>query len=333
MENSLVKPFRIGRVILRNNLVMAPIAGTTSAPFRTLCQRFGAGLTVSELTSAAGLVYDRDFVKNRRYLSLSAQPEFDAVQLFGADPAQMGEAVRRLFAHPDYGRYALLDINMGCPVPKVMKTGAGAALMSKQETAAELVRRAVDAAAGRPVTVKIRSGLDESSLNAPSFARAMQDAGAAAVCLHARTARQRYAGRADYAMLERVRDAVSVPLIGSGDLLLASELPDMAAAGADAFMVGRAAIGQPWVFAELTGGTPLTDAARCTALKELVQALAALLGERTALAEVRPQLGAAVRGRPNAAHWRQRLFGAETVSRLLREIDEAFGCTGGPISL
>ncbi|HHU11643.1 MAG TPA: tRNA dihydrouridine synthase DusB [Clostridiaceae bacterium] len=325
MTDYIIEPFEIGRASFCSNLVMAPVAGTTAAPFRSLCRHFGAGLTVGELTSAAGIIYDADWQKNRRYLTVADDPSADCVQLFGADPKQMADAVRRLRQHPEYGKYALIDINMGCPVPKVMKTGAGAALMGKPVLAAEMVKRVVQAADGVPVTAKIRSGLDEAQINAPELARMLEAAGASAITVHARTAVQRYSGKADLDVIGRVRESIRIPLIGSGDLAVTADLARMKdAAGVDAFMIGRAAIGMPWIFSELRGQA-VSEAKKGQALITLVNGMVQLLGERTALAELRTQLGAAVRGRKDASVCRQRLFGADSAAELMRQIEACFG--------
>lgn len=321
----LIRPLSIGRVQLANNLIMAPIAGTTTGPFRGLCHRFGAGLTVSELISAAGIVYDRDFSKNRRYLVRGEAESPAAVQLFGADPKQMAEAIRRLLSHPEYGTYELIDINMGCPVPKVVKTGAGAALMERPDVAEALVRHAVDAAEGVPVTVKIRSGVDERKITAPELAVRLQEAGAAAVALHARTTKQRYAGKADYELMAKVKSEIDIPLIGSGDITDSSDLERMhAIAKVDGFMVGRAAIGRPWLFTELQTNARTPAGIKARALSDLLAGLTDLLGEKTALAEIRTQLAAAVKGYPHASLWRGRFFTASEVGELKQLIDEFF---------
>lgn len=316
-QKNIIHPLACGPVTLPSNLIMAPLAGSTSAPFRSLCHRFGVGLTVTELTSAAGIVYDDELVKNRRYLAKGDGESPAAVQLFGADPVLMAQAILRLREHPEYGTYDMVDINMGCPVPKVMKTGAGAALMGKPELAEELVKRAVEAAYPWPVTVKFRSGLDEGRINAADFAKRMERAGAALITVHARTAKQRYAGRADYDVLARVREVATVPFVGNGDLATPNDLQRMHdVAQVDGFMIGRAAMGNPHLFRTLSGGAPATNAEIADGLIDLVAGLTELLGERTAMVEIRPQLAAAVRGRAQAAQWRQRFFTAETPAEL-----------------
>lgn len=321
----LIRPLAIGSVKLANNLIMAPLAGTTTGPFRGLCHRFGAGLTVSELISAAGIVYDPDFSKNRRYLVRGEAETPAAVQLFGSDPKQMADAITRLLSHPEYGRYELIDINMGCPVPKVVKTGAGAALMERPDVAEALVRRAVDAAGDVPVTVKIRSGADDKKITAPELAARLQDAGAAAVALHARTTKQRYAGKADYELMAKVKSEIDIPLIGSGDLAGVPDLERMQAIGkVDGFMVGRAAIGRPWLFAELQTNERTPARVKARALLDLLSGLTDLLGEKTALAEIRTQLAAAVKGYQHASLWRGRFFAASEVGELEKLIDEFF---------
>jgi tRNA-dihydrouridine synthase B len=307
---SLIRPLQVGNILLPSNLVMAPLAGTTSAPFRALCHRFGVGLTVTELVSARGILYDKDFKKNVRYLTLGENEHPAAVQLFGSEPEDFVKAIGRLANHPLYHAYDLIDINMGCPVKKVMKTGAGAALMGTPEKAARIVEAAVKAA-GKPVTVKFRSGLSRDRINAKNFAALMEKAGAFAITVHARTAEQMYAGQANRQVLAEVREAVTIPLFGNGDLASPEDIVEMdAIASVDGFAVGRAAVGRPWLFAELRGET-VTSEEKYQVMIGLFQGLIDLLGERTAVREIRPQLAAMVRGAKDASHWRKAFFSAK----------------------
>lgn len=324
-DHALLQPLTIGNVRLANNLVMAPIAGTTTGPFRALCHHFGVGLTVSELVSAAGIVYDHDLVKNRRYLRRGKDESPASIQLFGANPKQLAEAIEKLLSHPEYGQYDLIDINMGCPVPKVVKSGAGAALMEHPDVAVELVKRAVDKAGDLPVTAKIRSGADEGHMNAPDMAQRLEEAGAAAIALHARTTKQRYQGKADYELMAKVKAALTIPLIGSGDIASYADLKRMKDIGkVDGFMVGRAAIGRPWIFKTLLTGSEVSPQEKTEALLALLRGLSDLLGEKTALSEIRTQLAAAVRGYPHASEWRNAFFRETSVIALASLIEACF---------
>lgn len=248
---------QIGTYKLRSDLVLAPMAGVSQMPFRRIALELGAGLAPTELVSAEGLL--RASARTLRYLRHDARVERPfSVQIFGSDPVKMAEAAR---VARDHGA-EILDINMGCPVPKVTRSGAGAALLCEPDRAAALVA-AVREAAGIPVTVKIRSGWDASRVNAAEVARVLERAGAAAIAVHPRTRVQGYGGRADWAVIARVKEAVKVPVIGNGDVLGRADAERMRReTGCDAVMVGRAALGNPWIFRELLGGPRATSKER-----------------------------------------------------------------------
>ncbi len=254
-------PVRLGGLMLANPFILAPMAGVSERPFRVLARELGASYAPTELVSAAGLL--RASGRSQRFLAHAASEQPFGVQLFGGDPAQMAEAAVEAKAQGA----ELLDINMGCPVPKVTRNGAGSALLCQPDRAAELVGAMVKSS-GLPVTVKIRSGWDAHSINAPEMARALEGAGAAAVALHARTRAQGYSGHADWSLIGRVKQAVKIPVIGNGDVRSAADAARlMGETGCDAVMVGRAALGYPWIFRELVGGAPPTAAERCALVK------------------------------------------------------------------
>lgn len=285
-------------------------------------------MTVTELVSARGICYDENFTRNHRFLDLGEGEYPVLIQLFGADPEDMAKAVERVLSHPLYGRCAGIDINMGCPVDKVVKTGAGAALMKTPDLAARLTEAAVKAARpfGKPVSAKFRSGWDEDHINAPDFARRLEDAGAAFLCLHARTRRQMYAGKADRMIFRETTAGLSVPLIANGDagepedaLRLLNEL------GAEALMIGRAAVGDPWIFARLSGGTEdgrTNPVIWSELVKEHLLGLCRSLGEYTGIREFRPALSAYIKGKPGAAALRRELMQITELSELLQLIDK-----------
>ncbi len=235
-------------ILAAGNVVLGPMAGITEAPFRAICKRMGAGLTFTEMVSATGLHYNPDSRVSRSLLTFAAEEVPCGVQLFGADPAIMAEQAARIVEQ--YGSdVALIDINMGCPVTKVVAKGEGSALMRDPARAAEVVSAVVEAA-GVPVTVKFRSGWDAGSVNAVEFARAMAAAGASALTVHGRTREQFYHGRADWGVIAAVKAAVEVPVIGSGDVFSAEDaLGLLVRTGVDAVMVARGAQGNPWIFA------------------------------------------------------------------------------------
>ncbi|MGN1334134.1 MAG: tRNA dihydrouridine synthase DusB, partial [Anaerovoracaceae bacterium] len=244
----------IGNVGLSSPFLLAPLAGITDGPFRRLCSQEGAALTYSEMVSAKGLWYGD---KNTGKLLEILPGEGPVVyQLFGHEPEIMAFAARKL----DDCINVIFDINMGCPVPKIVKNGEGSALMKNPDLAYELVAAAVKNTS-KPVTVKIRAGWDEESVNAVEVARAVSAAGAFAVAVHGRTREQYYSGKADWSVIAAVKRAVNIPVIGNGDVTdAASGIRMMEETGCDYVMVGRGALGNPWIFSELAAawrGEPL----------------------------------------------------------------------------
>lgn len=234
--------------------MLAPMAGPGGLAFRRICEDWGAGLTVTELVSARAIVYDPSFDHNARYLDLSSLQGPATIQLFAFDPDDLRKAIPRLLDHPLYSKTAFIDLNMGCPVKKVVKTGAGSALMKTPDLAARLVEAAVEVALpyGKQVTVKFRSGWDQDHINAPYFAQLLEEAGASALALHARTREQMYSGQADWEIIGETASKVRIPLAANGDIQSWADCHRLLNTyGADACMIGRAALGRPWIFAEI----------------------------------------------------------------------------------
>jgi len=236
---------KIGQLELTGNIFLAPMAGITNLPFRVVAREFGCFFAFTEMISATGLI--RDSAKSYRYLDSSPHDQPLGVQIFGSDPAILAEAARIAAANGA----SLLDINMGCPVRKVVQTGAGAALMKNPERI-EQILKAVRAAITIPLSIKIRSGWNKSAINAPDIALMAQNLGVDAVTIHPRTAEQGFSGAADWQIINQVKKVLTIPVIGSGDIRTGADALEMKrVSSCDAFMVGRGALGSPWIFQEI----------------------------------------------------------------------------------
>jgi tRNA-dihydrouridine synthase B len=318
----------IGGLDIAGRALLAPMAGVTDLAFRVVVRRFGCGLVASEMVSAAGL--HQGGRGSRALLATTPEEAPLAVQLFGSDPARMAEGARKVVE----AGAALVDVNMGCPVLKVVRTGAGIALMRDERRAAAIVsaiREAVDV----PVTVKIRTGPDARTRNAASFARAMVDAGAQAVTVHARPGGTRYAVPADWSAIAEVVRAVTVPVIGNGDVMAGDDARRMLAeTGAAAVMVGRGALGRPWVFREIAAAlegreaVPVTRDERRAVVLEHLRLLRAHKPERVAAREFRKHLGWYSRGLAGGAQFRARVNAIESCDEMAGAIEAFLGRAG-----
>lgn len=300
---------KIGNVELKNNIFLAPMAGVTDMPFRILCKEQECGLVYTEMVSAKGMHYDDD--KSNKLTLMHEIEKPGAVQIFGSDPTIMAEVTEKLNASDA----AIIDINMGCPAPKITKNGEGSALMKNPQLIAEIIR-AVAAASQKPVTVKIRKGWDESLINAVEIARIAEENGASAVAVHGRTREQYYSGKADWDIIRRVKEAVSIPVIGNGDVTGPKEARKLLEeTKCDAIMVGRGAQGNPWIFKKivrfLEDGTIVPDPSPEEKIDTIIRHMNMLIdlkGERTGILEMRSHIAWYIKGMRDAAYTKQKIF-------------------------
>ena len=311
----------IGNLTLKSPFVLAPMAGFTDAVMRTLCEEQGAALTYTEMVSAKGLYYGGSKTNNLTYIPDGAGPT--AIQIFGSEPEVMAYAAREL----DSLKNEVLDINMGCPVPKVVRNGDGSALMRDPDLVCEIVK-AVSSATEKPVTVKIRKGFDRP--NAVEVALAAQEGGAAAVCVHGRTRSQYYSGETDRNIIREVKNALNIPVIASGDVTdAASGMSMLSETGCDMVMIGRGALGNPWIFRELDcayRGEPVPPAPPAAERKAMMirhlEMLCELKGEYTGVREFRKYITRYTKGLPGAAALRRSsndIAGLDEMARVIRE--------------
>lgn len=313
----MIRTLQIGNVILENNLILAPMAGVTDLPFRLLCKEQGAGLSCMEMISAKAIYY-----RNRNTETLLAIDDRESpvsLQLFGSDPDIISEMAKRIEERP----FSILDINMGCPVPKVTGNGEGSALMKNPKLVEEIITKTVKAIQ-KPVTVKIRKGFDEEHINAVEIAKIAEGSGAAAVAVHGRTREQYYRGKADWDIIRQVKEAVRIPVIGNGDVDSPETAEEMLRmTGCDGIMIGRGAQGNPWIFHQILHWMQTGEREERPPLAEVQQMIlrharlqVECKGVYTGIREMRKHVAWYTAGYPNSARLRAKVNEVENLEEL-----------------
>lgn len=314
---------KIGNVEIANNIALGPMAGVTDLPFRKLCKEMGCGLMYTEMVSAKAILYNNKNTDELLRVDENERPI--AVQLFGSDPDIMAEMAARI----EEGPYDFIDINMGCPVPKIVGNGEGSALMKNPKLAGDIVAAMVKKCK-KPITVKIRKGFDDENINAPEFAKVLEANGASAVAVHGRTREQYYTGNADWDIISKVKAAVNIPVIGNGDITTPVDAKKMIEqTGCDGVMIGRAARGNPWIFKEVshylaTGEMierPTLDEVRKMILRH-ARMLVEYKGNFIGIREMRKHVSWYISGYPHSAAIRNQVNMVESIEELEELINE-----------
>lgn len=318
--------FKIGNVEIKNRIVLAPMAGICNSAFRKIIKEMGVGLIYAEMVSDKALVYASKKTEDMLYMEECERPI--AQQIFGSDKETFIEAAKLVYEkmHPD-----IIDINMGCPVPKVaIKSQAGSSLLKTPEKVKEIVE-AVVASVPIPVTVKIRSGWDEKSINATIIAKVVESAGASAITIHGRTRSQGYSGKVDYEIIKAVKQAVSIPVIGNGDIVDIESAKKMFATGVDAIMIGRGVLGNPWLIRELVSyfenGIILdkpTNQERLEMCFHHLEYLSKIKCEKVTVLEMRSHIAWYLKGLPDSIDTKNKCFKATTIEELKEILNNYF---------
>ena len=313
---------RIGNTVLENNVILAPMAGVTDLPFRVLCREQGAGCVVTEMVSAKAVLYNNK--NTRELLQIDPAERPAAVQLFGSEPDIMAEIAARL----EEGPYDYVDVNMGCPVPKIVNNGEGSALMKNPERAKEVLTAMVKAVK-KPVTVKFRKGFNDLSVNAVEFAKMAESCGVAAVAVHGRTREQYYSGKADWDIIRQVKEAVRIPVIGNGDIFTPEDAGRMLKeTGCDGIMVARGAKGNPWLFGRINHYLDTGEVLPGPSMAEIKamilrhgRMLVQFKGEGVAMREMRGHMAWYTKGMPHSATLRNEINQVETLEGFVELLD------------
>ncbi len=304
---------KIGNITTKNNVFLAPMAGVGDMPFRILCSEMDCGMVYSEMVSGKGILYDNENTKELLKVSSLEKPV--AIQIFGSDPYILSEITKKI---SDYSM-DVIDINMGCPAPKITKNGEGSALMKNPKLIGEIVK-AVSKATTKPVTVKIRKGFDDATVNAVEVAKIIEDNGAVAVAVHGRTREQYYSGVADWDIIAEVKNAVTIPVIGNGDITTPQKAKEMIEyTKCDAIMIGRAAQGNPWIFKQVAHYLETGTLLHSPSIREKIETalrhgkmLVDYKGEFIGVREMRKHISWYTKGLKDSAELRLAINKAET---------------------